>query len=164
MDNGSIVDVLIKNIKEDQQQLEESQKQIDEAKEAKRVVVDRLKDYRKDISVLLKYADEEQIKKIERLGFDLSESSRGLNSIASSTLDIIMNAKGNSLTNGELYDAYVKGLKKKEDAVNYTEFNIKCRSLFNTHRLLRKKGSDPMNTREDAISLNKSVHNETTKK
>lgn len=38
--------------------------------------------------------------------------------------------------------------------MNYTEFNIKCRSLFNTQRLLRKKGSDPKSSRTDIISLN----------
>lgn len=58
------------------------------------------------------------------------------------------------MTNAQLYDAYVKYLKSKEEAVNYTEFNIKCRSLFNTQRLLRKKGVDPKSSREDIISLN----------
>mgnify|MGYP000636463259 CR=1 FL=1 len=164
MSKASIVDVLIENIKTDQEQLTKSQKQIDEAKEAKRVVVERLKDYRKDISVLLKYADEQQRKKMEELGFDFSESNKGLNSVASSALDIIMNTNGNSLTNGDLYDSYVNALKKKEDAVNYTEFNIKCRSLFNTQRLLRKKGKDPQSSRDDIISINGRVIDESTKK
>ncbi len=78
----------------------------------------------------------------------------GLNSIASSALDIIMKVKNNQLTNAELYDNYVKSLKNKDEAVNYTEFNIKCRSLFNTQRLLRKKGKDSKSSKEDIISLN----------
>jgi len=68
-----------------------------------------------------------------------------------------MKAKDNQLTNAELYESYVKTFKKKEDAFNYTEFNIKCRSLFNTQRLLRKKGADPKSSREDIISLNGGV-------
>lgn len=152
--NATIVDVLIENIKTDQMLLEQTDAKIESAKDEKRAVVDRLKDYRRDISVMLKYADDVQQKKIEALGFDLSESERGLNTVASISLDIIMKAKDNQLSNAELYDAYVKSLKNKDEAVNYTEFNIKCRSLFNTQRLLRKKGKDPKSSREDIISLN----------
>ena len=61
------------------------------------------------------------------------------------------------MTNAELYDAYVNSLKNKDEAVKYTEFNIKCRSLFNTQRLLRTKGTDPKSSREDVISLNGQV-------
>lgn len=65
-----------------------------------------------------------------------------------------MKAKDNTMTNGDLYDAYVKTFKNPEDAFNYTEFNIKCRSLFNAQRLLRSKGKDASNSREDIVSLN----------
>lgn len=152
--NATIVDVLIENIKTDQGLLEQTEAQIETAKESKRQVVERLKDYKRDITVLLKYADDEQRKRIEQLGFSFSESERGLNPVASLVLDIVMKAKDNQLTNAELYEAYVKTFKKKEDAFNYTEFNIKCRSLFNTQRLLRKKGADPKSSRDDIISLN----------
>lgn len=152
--NATIVDVLIENIKTDQNLLQETEQKIEEVKEAKRAVVDRLKDYRKDISVLLKYADKKQQEKISELGFDFSESERGLNPVAQLSLELIMKAKGNQLTNGALYDAYKKTFKSEADAFSYTEFNIKCRSLFNTQRLLRKKGKDPKNSREDIISLN----------
>ena len=152
--NATIVDVLIENIKTDQSLLEQTEAQIETAKENKRNVVDRLKDYRRDVTVLLKYADDDQQKKIEALGFDFSESERGLNPVASLVLDIVMKAKDNQLTNGDLYDAYVNTFKNKTDAFNYTDFNIKCRSLFNTQRLLRKKGSDPKSSRTDIISLN----------
>jgi hypothetical protein len=160
--NTSIVDVLIENIKKDQVLLSQTEKQIEAVKEAKRAVVDRLKDYRKDVSVLLKYADEKQQQKIEELGFDFSESERGLNPVAALALDIVMKTKGNVLSNGELYDAYTKTFKNIDDAFSYTEFNIKCRSLFNTQRLLRKKGKDPKNSRTDIISLNGSVLKEKT--
>lgn len=154
MSNANIVDILIENIKTDQNLLSGIDAKIEEAKEEKRTVVNRLKDYHKDVSVLLKYADDSKKKELEDLGFDFSESQRGLNPVASAALDIIMNTKGNELTNIQLYDAYVKSLKNKDEAVNYTEFNIKCRSLFNTQRLLRKKGKDPKSSREDIISLN----------
>lgn len=53
-----------------------------------------------------------------------------------------------------MYEGYVKSLKNKEEAVTYSAFNIKCSSLFNTQKLLRKKGTDPKSSREDIISLN----------
>lgn len=154
MNNASIVDVLIENIKTDQGLLETTETKITEAKEEKRLIVDRLKDYRRDVSVLLKYADDEHRKQIEELGFDFSESEQGLNPAAQIALDLILAAKGNQMTNEELYNAYANTFKNKEDAFNYTEFNIKTRSLFNTQRLLRKKGKDPKSSRDDIISLN----------
>lgn len=154
MNNASIVDVLIENIKTDQELLSSVDERIERAKEEKREIVDRLKDYRRDVSVLLKYADDGHRKQIEELGFDFSESEQGLNPVAQMALDIILAAKGNQMTNEELYNAYANTFKKKEDAFNYTEFNIKTRSLFNTQRLLRKKGKDPKSSREDIISLN----------
>ena len=153
--NATIVDVLIENIKTDQGLLESIEVKIEDQKEAKREITDRLKGYRKDLSVLLKYADNEQRKKIEDLGFELTEQSNGLNSIAQIVFDTILKAKDNQVKNGDLYEAYTKTVKaKKQEPVNYTEFNIKCRSLFNTQRLLRKKGKDTKNSREDIISLN----------
>ena len=154
MSNITIVDVLIGNIKEDQMLLNVLEAKIEEARVEKQTIVNRLKDYRKDVSVLLKYADDSKKKELEELGFDFSETERGLNPIATKVYDIIVKTKGNELTNAKLYDEYVKSLKNKDEAVNYTEFNIKCRSLFNTQRLLRKKGSDPKSSRTDIISLN----------
>lgn len=154
MSNANIVDILIENIKTDQNLLAEVETNIEKAKEEKRAIVSRLKDYQKDITVLLKYADNGKKKELEALGFDFSETERGMNPVASKAYEIITKAKGNQLTNAELYDTYVKLLNNEEDAVNYTEFNIKCRSLFNTQRLLRKKGKDPKSSRDDIISLN----------
>ncbi len=154
MENASIVDVLIENIKTDQELLSSVDEQIERAKEEKREIVDRLKDYRRDVSVLLKYADDGHRKQIEGLGFDFSESEKGLNPVAQTAMDLILAAKGNQMTNEELYNAYASTFKNKEDAFNYTEFNIKTRSLFNTQRLLRKKGKDPKSSRDDIISLN----------
>jgi len=150
----SITTVLIENIKTDQALLTETETKIDEAKEAKRAVVDRLKDYRRDVATMLKYASEAEVKQLEDLGFDFSESERGLNAVATLAFDLIVKAKDTKLTNGALYQAYVATFKKKEDAFNYTEFNIKCRPLFNSQRLLRTKGKDPKSSREDIISLN----------
>lgn len=154
MKDASIVDVLIENIKTDQSLLEQTEVQIEKAKDEKREVVARLKDYRKDVSVLLKYADEERRKQIEELGFDFSETENGLNPVASLVLDTIVKAKDNQLTNAELYDVYSKTVKNENERLSYTEFNIKCRSLFNTQRLLRKKGKDPKSSKDDVISLN----------
>jgi hypothetical protein len=103
---------------------------------------------------LLKYADDARREQIEALGFDFSEPENGLNPIASLAFDIILKAKDNQLTNAVWHEAYAKTFKNEEDALNYTEFNIKCRSLFNTQRLLRKKGKDPKSSKDDIISLN----------
>lgn len=157
MKNASIVDVLIENITTDQNLLKHADQKIELAKEEKREITDRLKDYRRDASTLMKYASQEQQKKIEELGFEFHDSERGMNPVASLVLDIIMKAKEHKMTNGELHQAYVKTFEKAENAYSYTEFNIKCRSLFNTQRLLRSKGSDPKNTRLDVISLNGQV-------
>lgn len=157
MKDETIVDILIENIDKDQELLEKAETQIEEAKETKREIVSRMKDYRKDASVLLKYADDERRAKLEKLGFDFSAEEQGMNPVASKALDIIVKAKDNKITNGALYEAYINTFKNKEDAFSYTEFNIKCRSLFNTQRLLRKKGSNPKDTRQDIISLNGKV-------
>ena len=154
MKDLSIVDVLIENIKVDQKLLEESEAKIEKAKVEKRNLISRLKDYRKDVSVLLKYADDSRMKQIEELGIELTDSSNGLNSTASLVLDLIMKAKENQLTNGALYETYCNSIKNEHDRLSYTEFNIKCRSLFNTQRLLRKKGKNPKSSRDDIISLN----------
>lgn len=153
MNNASIVDVLIENIKTDQALYDQTEVEQTKVREKKAAIKERLKGYRKDISVLLKYADEDKRKELEELGFDFSESERGLNPVASIAMDVVMKAKDNKLVNGELYDAYVKTFKNPEDAFNYTEFNIKCRSLFNTQRLLRTK-SKSGSSRDDIISLN----------
>ncbi len=158
MSNSNIVDVLIENIGSDQELLKKADEAIEKAKADKRDIVDRLKDYRKDLSVLLKYANEEQKHRIEELGFDFSESSSGLNSVAQTALDIILKGKDDKLTNGALYKAYVGTHKKESDAVSYTEFNIKCRSLFNSQKLVRTKGKDPKSSKEDVISLNGSLN------
>ena len=155
--NNSIVDVLIENIKTDQKLLTETEAKIETVKSDKQIIVNRLKDHRRDISVVLKYANAEQQKKIEELGFDLSETSTGLNPVATLAFEIIMSAKDTKLTNEAWYDLYVKKVNNKEDTVNYTEFNIKCRSLFNTQKLIRTKGKDLKNSRNDIISLNGSV-------
>lgn len=158
MKNENVIDVLIQNIKADQELLISTDNQIEALKEEKKEIANRLKSYRSDITVLLKYADPKHKEQIEALGLDLAEGSgQSMNPVATLVLEIIMKAKDNTMSNGDLYDAYVKTFKKPEDAFNYTEFNIKCRSLFNTQRLLRSKGKDASNSREDIVSLNGKV-------
>ncbi|MGJ8665154.1 MAG: hypothetical protein ACSHW7_02210 [Patiriisocius sp.] len=161
MKNTSIVNILIENINVDQGLLEKIDETIEKAKEEKREIARRLKDYRKDISTFLKYADEDQRQKITELGFDFSESENGLNAVAKLAYDLMVKVKDNQMTNEELYNAYVNTFKNKGDAYDYTQFNIKCRSLFNTQRLLRKKGKDPKSSRDDIISINGRVEKAT---
>ena len=155
MKNANVIDVLIENIKTDQELLISNDKQMEVLKEERKEVANRLKSYRADVTVLMKYADEKHKEQIEALGLDLSEgNSQSMNQVANQVMEIVMKVKDNTITNGALYEAYVQLQKNPEDAVNYTEFNIKCRSLFNTQRLLRTKGKDATNSREDIVSLN----------
>lgn len=154
MKDTSIINILIENIKTDQGLLETTQEKIDSAKEEKREIAGRLRDYRRDVTTFLKYADDGQREKIGALGFDFTKSEQGLNPVAQLAHDILVKAKDNKMTNEELYDAYVKTFKNKDDAFNYTEFNIKCRSLFNTQRVLRTKAKNGKSSREDVISIN----------
>ncbi len=154
MKNNTIIDALIGDIKTDQTLLKKADEKIEQAKEQKREITDRLKEYRRDVSVLLKYVPDDKRKELEELGFEFSDPNNGLNPIASRALEIIMDAKDNQMTNGELHEAYAKTFKNPEDAFGYSDFNIKCRPLFNSQRLLRKKGSDPKSSRDDIISLN----------
>ena len=158
MNTPSIVDVLIENITTDQALLKDAEAKITEAKEEKAEVVDRLKDYRKEIAVIAKYATDEQKEKIEALGFDSSDGSNTINTVASMAFDIVVKTKDYKIENGEWYEAYKKiCIDKKEDPLSYTFFNIKCRTLFNTQRLIRTKVGDPKTSREDIISLNGQV-------
>ncbi|WP_430411329.1 hypothetical protein [Kordia sp.] len=152
--NDNIIDRLIQNIINDQQLLKASEEKIDQAKNEKREIQDRIKGYHKDATAMIKYACEEQIAQIEALDLDLSESKQGLNSVATTALDIMMNTKKKSMTNEELYQAYVDSLDSSGKAVSYTTFNVKCRPLYNNQRLIRTKGSDPKSSRTDVISLN----------
>ncbi|GGG24953.1 hypothetical protein GCM10011344_27020 [Dokdonia pacifica] len=154
METPSIVDTLIQNITTDQELLKDADAKITQAKEEKVTVADRLKGYRKEAEVFLKYANEEQKKQIEALGFDTAETRSSLNDVATRALNIIMETKGNSLTNDELYTIYAGSHKSPKDALNYTAFNIKCRPLFNSQRLIRKKAAEGLSSREDIISLN----------
>lgn len=164
MENSSIVDTLIVDITADQKLLQLAEIRITEAKNDKQTIVDRLKDYRKDMSVLMKYVDDTQKQKLEELGYSVTESAQGINAVATLAFDIILKAKDNTMTNLELYEAYKRTFKDEADAFSYTEFNIKCRSLFNTQKLIRTKGKDPKSSKGDIISLNGSLKKETTSK
>ncbi|WP_299213517.1 hypothetical protein [uncultured Dokdonia sp.] len=154
METPSIVDVLIQNITQDQALLKDADKQITEAKTAKGEITDRLKGYRKEAEIFLKYANDEQKEKIEALGFNTSETQGSLNNVATRAFNIIMYAKDHSLTNDELYTIYAGNMENPKDALNYTAFNIKCRPLFNSQRLIRTKAAEGLSSREDIISLN----------
>ncbi|NND76994.1 MAG: hypothetical protein HKN39_02280 [Flavobacteriales bacterium] len=146
------LDAMLENIKNDQIALKEHEEQFAQAKEAKRIIVQRLKDYRKDLYVFMKYANEKQKKRIEELGFEISESENGFNLIARTVLDILKDKK--KMTNQALHLAYEKSVPKEQEPLNYTQFNIKLRSLFNQQVIVREKGDDPATSRSDIIRLN----------
>lgn len=157
MKNNTIIDVLIEDIKTDQKLLEEADGKIQKAREEKSEIINRLKEYRRDALVLWKYVDEGKRTELGKLGFEFTESNGGLNPVASLALEIIVKSKDKQMTNDAFYKAYVSSFKNPEDAFGYSDFNIKCRPLYNSQRLLRKKGKDPKSSKEDIISLNDKV-------
>lgn len=147
------MDSIIENIKIDQDLLGKKELLINEAKADKNDIQQRLKGYRKDLNVFLKYATDEQKQEVEALGFGSEDNTQRMNDVAQITLDIITQQK--KLTNNELYEEYVKVIsEKKEIPEKYTTFNIKIRGLFNRQLLIRTKGSDETSSREDIITLN----------
>lgn len=147
------MDSIIENIKNDQALLNEKELLINEAKSDKAEIAGRLKSYRKDLNVFLKYATEEQKQEVESLGFGTEESESRMNDVAQITLDIMTQKK--KMTNNELYEEYAKVVSEKKDIPEkYTSFNIKTRGLYNRQLLIRTKGSDESSSREDIITLN----------
>jgi hypothetical protein len=147
------LDALIENIKADRGLLEEQETILNKCKADKFEITQRLKDYRSDLRVFLKYATDKQKMEIEKLGLDTtSSSSNTVNQVVEIALKIMQEKK--KLTNGELFTAYEKGLPDGQTPENYTFFNIKIRSLFNRQVLVKTKGDDPKSSRTDIITLN----------
>jgi len=143
---------LIKEVQKDQAELQEHEEHLLMAKQAKQIIIARLKDYRKDLSVLVKYASDEQKAQIEALGFVNPPSGNTLNPTAQIALDIMTQKK--ELTNDTLYKVhYLKAVPKGLEPLNYTQFNIKIRPLFNRELLIREKGTDPNSSKTDVIRL-----------
>ncbi|KXJ04377.1 hypothetical protein AC249_AIPGENE3761, partial [Exaiptasia diaphana] len=88
-------------------------------------------------ATFVKYASPTQLEKIEEMGLDTDDLGQSLNSVAEVAFDIMQKSEKGEMTNGELHDAYVAQFNNPEDALSYTFFNIKCRSLYNSQRLLR---------------------------
>lgn len=150
----NLLDRVIANITEDQIALREQNDLLDKVKSYKKEIVDRIRDSRKDLVTFVKYATPDQLQKLKDLEIDVEDLKDGVNKVASLALEILEKTPKGELTNGELFEAYQKRFKNKDDALNYTEFNIKCRSLFNSQRLLRKETKDAKSSREHIISVN----------
>lgn len=154
MKKVNMIDSLIENIKTDQNLLAEVDVQIETAKQEKKDIQDRLKECYSDLQVFVKYMDDEQKAKLEDLGLDSKKTkARAVNTVAEVAFDILMKTKDYKLTNEAWHKAYVNTLSDDEH-ISYTAFNIKCRSLFNTNRVLRTKGKDPKSSKDDMISVN----------
>ncbi len=156
MEKVTMIDSLIENIKTDNGLLEEAELQIASAREAKRRISERLKEYRSDVYVLSKYLDDTQKAKLEELDLYPEESTRKsrMNSVAEIALELLIKAKDYALSNEAWYEGYIKMHPKEKETLSYSEFNIKCRGLFNTMKVLRTKGKNPKSSKDDMISLN----------
>jgi hypothetical protein len=147
------LDALIENIKTDRVLLEEQEIKLKECKDAKTDITSRLRDYRSDLRVFLKYATDKQKAEIELLGLDTTVSTKQtINPIVEIALKIMQEKK--KLTNEELFEEYVNVIPKGQTPENYTFFNIKIRSLFNRQVLTKEKGKDSKSSKSDIITLN----------
>lgn len=156
MEKVNMIDSLIENIKTDKGLLEEAELQIASAKETKRRISSRLKEYREDIGVLSKYLDDTQKSKLEALDLypEQSTSRSRMNTVAEIALELLIKAKDYTLSNEAWYQGYIKTHPEEKEMLSYSEFNIKCRGLFNTMKVLRTKGKNPKSSKGDMISLN----------
>ncbi|MGB0871161.1 MAG: hypothetical protein ACPGSD_16345 [Flavobacteriales bacterium] len=155
MKKVNMIDSLIENIKTDQNLLAEVDIQIEKAKQEKKDIQDRLKECYSDLQVFVKYMDDQQKAKLEDLGLDSKTTkARAVNTVAEVAFDILMKTKDYKLTNEAWHEAFLKTLPKENTPISYTAFNIKCRSLFNTNRVVRTKGNDPKSSKDDMISVN----------
>ncbi|UOY05002.1 hypothetical protein L0P88_13680 [Muricauda sp. SCSIO 64092] len=153
MNDKVIIDVLIENIKTDTTILEEVDQKLEPLQQEKRDVMERIKDHKQDVSVLIKYADDQSKEELESLGFVLPYTG-GLNPVASIALEVLVKSKEKKMTNDGLHKAYVKVSQEREqEPVGYSDFNIKCRPLFNSQKFIRTKGKDPKSSKGDIISL-----------
>ncbi len=149
------MEVLIANIKADQQMLIEKNKVLDEAKEEQRLISSRLKEYRKDVTHIWKYMSDEQKETIESLGLDIKEKSGdhgALNPISQVVLDALMGAKGNTMTNGEIYNYYIDSVGDGEPE-SYSRFNVKIRQLFSRGSISKEQIDPNKSGRDDIITL-----------
>lgn len=153
MNDKVIIDVLIENIKTDLKILEEADQKLEPLQQEKREVMDRIKVHRQDVSVLIKYADDQSKEELESLGFVLPYAG-GLNPVASIALEVPVKSKEKKMTNDDLHKGYVKlSQEREQEPVGHSDFNIKCRPLFNSQKFIRTKGKDPKSSRGDIISL-----------
>ena len=152
--NDGILDRVIANITEDQKALDEQNDLIERAKSYKREIQDRLRDSKRDLVTFVKYASPEQLARLKELEIDVEALGHSLNKVAELAFDILSKSSKGEMTNGALYDAYVKTFKNADDAFNYTEFNIKCRTLFNSQRLIRIESKDAKSSRDHVIRIN----------
>lgn len=156
MKENSMIDSLIDAIQSDQKLLSEVEVNISKSKEEKRRIQERLRLGKNDMLVLLKYLDDSQKERVESLdlNLDVSFSRKELNGVAKAAFELILEHKDYKMSNQQWYEAYLKSKGKDAEHISYTDFNIKCRSLFNSQKLIRTKGKDPKSSKDDVISLN----------
>jgi hypothetical protein len=132
-----LLDRVIGQLAEDELALKEQQDLIDNAQSYKREIQTRVRELRRDLATFVKYASPEQVEKIKEMGLDTEDLGQSMNKVAEIAFEIMQEAQNSEMTNGALYEAYVAKFNNPGDAYDYTQFNIKCRSLYNSQRLLR---------------------------
>lgn len=154
---GDLFDRLAGSLADDQSALLEQDELIRNAQSYRGEIIARIKVTKRDLEAFMKYATDEQKQKIEELDLNLSEGTtgktRGLNPFSELTLKILSGTKGHALTNEQLYNAYVDSVPTEEEALDYTQFNIKIRQLFNSGRISKQQVDSEKTSRDDIITL-----------
>ncbi len=151
---NNLLDRVIANMTEDKKALDEQNKLIENAKSYKQEIVNRIRESRKDLLIFVKYATPKQLERLNTLNIDLEETGQGPSKLAQLVMDILEKTPKGEMTNDELHIAYVKSFKNENEASNYSAFNIKCRSLFNSQKLIRIEPKDAKSSRDHIISIN----------
>ena len=153
MDMNTMIDLLIENITNDELLFEEQTELLRKTQEEISGARDRLREAKEDLETLMKFATDEQKQRVEESGIDTDIPEVETSSVADMVMEILQNSKDGKMKNQDLYNEYVKLCGPDVEAETYTQFNIKCRSLFNSQRLV-KQTEGASSSRDYIISLN----------
>ncbi len=151
--NDNILDKVISAMTKDTEHLQAQIDIIDKAKQEKRETQQRLKHLQRDLATFIKYASDQQLERIEKLGIDHQHLGASLNPIAQSAWDILQKQPKGEMTNEALYLACIKSLEKEDNEISYTDFNIKIRSLLSTQKIIRVE-KEGQSSRKALIRIN----------
>ncbi len=153
----NVIDDMISNLTLDVEARNEYQEQLNSAEKFISEADDRILKAGQALSFMTDYLSDEQIELVNGLELYRNElepsPNRGsINDIAQHAFNTLQKSKTGEMTNGELYEEYLKSAG--DDPIKYGMFNIKLRSLFSSMRLIRVEPENSVNSRDHIIRIN----------